>query len=138
MGIHNMKIFRFIILMSLPIVGIAQPVPTEKEMIESCEASGMTWNNWCHPAIVLDQSLIGIVRFSECQPISGLSCRITLLMPGKLPNKIFVQPMDIKGNPIGKEWKLTYPNLEKEGWTSGIATFMGIKGNATKLHLRGK
>ena len=126
-----------LLLLTLSYVS-AEESPLIEEPKNQCEDSGMTWSNWsnwCLPTIILSAELARAVTFTECRPISGLTCRITLLPSSELPDRIYVQPKDSDGNSIGKEWRLVYPDLVSRGWTSGIATFLGPK--AVELHLRG-
>ncbi len=106
---------------------------------KDCEARGMSWsNNWCNPSISMEPKLAKTITITECKAISGLTCRLTLLPSSKLPSRIFVQSQDIDGNSIGKEFRLIYPDLEANGWSSGIATFMGDMSYAVRLQLRGE
>ena len=116
----------------------ADEVPTTVEMKQQCESRGMTWNNWCNPEIVLDSRLSKSIDISNCKATSGLTCKLTLLASSKLPSQIFVQPQDSHNNSIGKEFRLIYPNLTKNNWHSGVATFKGFDVSATKLYLRGE
>lgn len=113
-------------------------MPTIKEAEAECRAMGMASDRgFCIPSLELSKRLAKVISLTHCTPISGMSCRLTLLVPGMMPSKIFYQGLDKNGNPVGHEHRLIYPDLEKNGWHSGIATFLSSEGNAVRFRLRG-
>lgn len=113
-------------------------MPTMKEAIAECKAQGMASDRGvCIPSLELSKRLAKVISLTHCAAISGMTCRLTLLVPGMLPSKILYQGLDKDGNPIGYEHRLTYPDLEKNGWLSGMATFFKYEGNPARFRLRG-
>ena len=105
--------------------------------VAECESQGMTWSGWCLPTVVIESRLEGVITLTECTAISGLSCRITVVAPERMPVRLLFTPVDRDGNSVGPERQLVYPDLVPNGWSSGIATFFQMDGNPTSVRVRG-
>jgi hypothetical protein len=100
----------------------AQSPNVKEKKIETCAQ--------CY-GLILQGQLIDTLEFSKCEAISGMTCHIRLKDGGRLPSRVFVQPLDSKSHPLGKKLLLIYPELKpKEG---GKATFPSRIPNATKI-----
>lgn len=70
-----------------------------------------TCKNFCW-GLILKGRLADTLEFSQCEGISGMTCRITLKDGAQLPSRIFIQPLDSQNRPLGKRLLLPYPQLK--------------------------
>ena len=89
------------------------------------------------PCLELQRELSEIFVIDDCEPMSGLSCRIRYNGEKPLPSEVFFYDIDAKGQQLCKPTRLIYPHL-KPG-ESGRATFLD-RCNAVPDHmiLKGK
>lgn len=103
-------------------------------------ANGLCKNDWpACPEFVLQDKLQQIFSLSDCQFISGITCKITYNGKLPLPSEVFFTELDDQGQALGKKTRLIYPHLNPG--ERGTATFMqrGVtKGWPTKVVLMGK
>lgn len=90
---------------------------------QDCTKYGKVANDdgWCVPVMKLTGDLQKIFSITDCQAISGLTCRISYNGKLPLPSEVFFVELDKDGNVVGKKTRLIYPKL-KPGET-GYATF---------------
>src|SRR5262245_32428761 len=78
-------------------------------------------DGFCYPAIELRGDLAEIFTVSECQWISGMTCRIAYNGKKPLPSEVFFQEVDAKGEGRVPRPRLIYPHLS--AGERGTATF---------------
>ena len=89
------------------------------------------------PCVELEPALKEIFTISQCERISGLTCRITYDGKKPLPREVFFSDLDANGRQLCKTSRLIYPSL-KPG-ESGRVTFLDpCDVSADRLMLRGK
>jgi hypothetical protein len=71
------------------------------------------------PKIVVRGRLARILKISDCNGASGMTCRIQFKRRALLPSRIEVEQLDEQNRLLGKKF-LPYPNLEPEekGWAT--------------------
>ena len=77
---------------------------SKTKQVETCK-------NFCW-GLILKGRLADTLEFSQCEAISGMTCRITLKDGAQLPSRIYVQPLDSQNHPLGKRLLLPYPELK--------------------------
>jgi hypothetical protein len=85
------------------------------------------------PRVELDARLKKIFSVSDCQYISGLTCKIHYNGKEPLPSEVYFRALDAKGKPFGKRTRLIYPHL-KPG-ESGLGTFRLPADDPTRIRL---
>jgi hypothetical protein len=85
------------------------------------------------PVIELDGRLREIFAVSDCEHISGLTCRIQYNGKAPLPTSVFFTEFDAHGRQLGKRTRLIYPHLE--AGESGTATFRIKSGGPAQIRL---
>jgi hypothetical protein len=88
-----------------------------------------------YPSIDLQGQLAEIFSVTDCEYISGLTCRIHYNGKAPLPSDVFFVAYDAGGKPDGAKVRLIYPRLEPG--ESGRATFRIRSSSPTKLVLQG-
>jgi hypothetical protein len=97
--------------------------------VETCE-------HFCW-GLILTGRLIDTFEFSQCDAISGMTCRITLKDGAQLPSRVFVQALDSRNRTLGKRLLLPYPNLKPK--ESGRTSFpFRIPGGTATVVLTGE
>ena len=134
---------RFLVLLVVSVLGSAtcgQPSPqkaTEAEQVRNVPALSATREgSFRYPTFELQDGLADIFSVSDCEYISGMTCRIHYNGKKPLPSEVFFTGYDSSGKADGELVRLIYPQL-RPGET-GYATFRIRSSSPTKVVLRGK
>jgi hypothetical protein len=120
-----MKPFLILLFVLTNSTGWAQQTVQQKP----CEA-------FCIPEFELKGNLAKIFSISECEFISGLTCRIHYNGAMPLPSEVFFTELDEHGKQSGARVRLIYPEVKK-GETA-VATFRIRMANPAKIVLEGE
>ncbi len=71
--------------------------------------------------LILKGRLVDTFEFTQCDAVSGMTCRVTLKDGAQLPSRVFVQALDSHNQPLGKKLPLPYPELKPK--QSGRTSF---------------
>jgi hypothetical protein len=91
---------------------------------------------FCVPSFELKGKLAKIFSISNCEFISGLTCRIHYNGDLPLPSEVYFTELDEHGKPAGARVRLIYPEMKKD--ETGIVTFRIRTGSAAKIVLEGR
>lgn len=88
------------------------------------------------PSFELKGKLVKIFSVSDCEYISGLTCRIHYNGAAPLPSEVFFTEFDKQGRQAGRRVRLIYPELKpgEAGW----ATFRIRLNEPAKVVLQGE
>jgi hypothetical protein len=117
------------LLISFSVIQIANA------QIDSIQSCGQDSSGWTYPTFKLKGRLAEIFAISDCQWISGLTCRIRYNGRYALPSEVFFTEYDVKGKRLGRRTRLIYPHL-KAG-ERGYATFRLRSGCPSTIELEG-
>jgi hypothetical protein len=90
----------------------------------------------CIPSFELKGNLAKIFSISNCDFISGLTCKIHYNGALPLPSEVFFMEYDEHGKQAGTRVRLIYPELKKG--ETGVATFRIHMVNPAKIVLEGE
>ncbi|HEY4837988.1 MAG TPA: hypothetical protein VIH72_05250 [Candidatus Acidoferrales bacterium] len=85
------------------------------------EKTILTANDADIPALELRGKLAKIFSISDCEYISGLTCKIYYNGSASLPSQVFFTELDKQGRQSGRRVQLIYPRLKPR--ETGRATF---------------
>lgn len=106
---------------------------------QDCKQYGKIANKegWCMPVLKLtgDLNKIFTIPETDCEYISGMTCRISYNGKLPLPSEVYFIQFDKNGKKLGDQIRLIYPKLEAN--ESGTATFR-INSNPATIELIGK
>lgn len=87
------------------------------------------------PKFELKGNLVKIFKITDCEYISGITCKIEYNGALPLPSQVFFTEFDDQGRLAGRRVRLIYPRLEPG--ETGRATFR-IRIHAAKIVLQGE
>lgn len=76
-------------------------------------------SGWCFPKIEVEGRLAQIFEFSDCEWISGLSCKLVYNQKAPFPSRVFFVEYDSAGRLVGKRTRLLFYMVEGPARVSG-------------------
>jgi hypothetical protein len=94
----------------------------------------MGLDGFCFPQIDLSPRLSEMFVISDCQWISGMTCKVTYNGKSPLPSEVFFTEFDPDGSQVGPRTRLIYPELAPG--EHGAATFR-VRTHPARIFLEG-